>query len=70
MHSQTCCLACASKCEKGKTIPITGRGGLESCETSTRPHILSNRLTDGREVVSLTRRPPFTHRKIPGTHFC
>jgi hypothetical protein len=25
---------------------------------------------DGGEVVSLTRRPPFTSRKIPGTHFC
>jgi hypothetical protein len=29
-----------------------------------------NRLTDGGEVVSLTRRPPFVPRKIPGTHFC
>jgi hypothetical protein len=27
-------------------------------------------LTDGGEVVSLTRRPPFTPRKIAGTHFC
>jgi hypothetical protein len=25
---------------------------------------------DGGEVVSLMRRPPFTPRKIPGTHFC
>jgi hypothetical protein len=24
------------------------------------PHFLDNRLTDGGEVVSLTRRPPFT----------
>jgi hypothetical protein len=31
---------------------------------------LNNRLTDGGEVVSLTHRPPFTPRKIPGTHFC
>jgi hypothetical protein len=28
------------------------------------------RLTDGGEGVSLTRPPPGTHRKIPGTHFC
>jgi hypothetical protein len=25
---------------------------------------------DGGEVVSLTLQPPFTHRKMPGTHFC
>jgi hypothetical protein len=31
---------------------------------------LENRLTDGGEIVSLTRRPRFTRRKIPGTHFC
>jgi hypothetical protein len=29
----------------------------------TASHFLDNRLTDGGEVVSLTRRPP-------GTHFC
>jgi hypothetical protein len=31
---------------------------------------LDNRLTDVAEVASLTRRSPFTPRKIPGTHFC
>jgi hypothetical protein len=31
---------------------------------------LDNRLTDGSEVVSLKRRPPFTPRKIRDTHFC
>jgi hypothetical protein len=31
---------------------------------------LDNRLTDGGEVVSLTRQPPSTTRKITGTHFC
>jgi hypothetical protein len=30
---------------------------------------LDNRLIDGSEVVSLTRQPSFTPRKIPGTHF-
>jgi hypothetical protein len=33
-----------SVCFLSKTISVTGRGG--------------NRLTDGGEVVSLTRRPP------------
>jgi hypothetical protein len=56
--------------KKGKAISVTGRGGPQGCETSRLPHFLDNRLTDGGEVVSLTRRPPFTPRKIPGTHFC
>jgi hypothetical protein len=29
------------------------------------PRFLDSRLTDGDEVVSLTRRPPFNLRKIP-----
>jgi hypothetical protein len=45
---------------KGKAIPVTGRGNPYSSETSKLPHFLDNRLTDGGEVVSLTRRPPFT----------
>jgi hypothetical protein len=28
------------------------------------------RLKDGGKIVSFTRRPPFTPRKIPGTNFC
>jgi hypothetical protein len=47
-----------------------GRGGPYGCETSRLPHFLNNRLNDGGEVVSLKRRPPFTPRKIPSTHFC
>jgi hypothetical protein len=31
---------------------------------------LDNQLMDGGEVVSLTRQPPFTPRKIPGTYIC
>jgi hypothetical protein len=53
-----------------KAIPVVGRGSPQGCETSRLPHVLDSRLTDGGEVVSLTRRPPFTLRKIPGTHFC
>jgi hypothetical protein len=34
------------------------------------PHFLYNRHADGSKVVSLIHRPPFTARKIPGTHFC
>jgi hypothetical protein len=56
--------------KKGKAIPVTGREGPSGCEKSRLPHFLDNRLTDGGEVVSLTRRPPFTPRKIPGTHCC
>jgi hypothetical protein len=55
---------------KGNAIPITGREGAYGCETSRLPHFLDSRLTDGSEVVSLTRRSPFTLSKIPGTHFC
>jgi hypothetical protein len=54
---------------KRKAIPVTGRGDPYGCETSRLPHFLENRLTDGGQVVSLTRRQPFTPRKIPGTHF-
>jgi hypothetical protein len=46
---------------KGKAIPVTGRGG---CEALRLPYFLDNRLTDGGEFVSFTRRPPFTLTKI------
>jgi hypothetical protein len=52
------------------SIPVTGRGGPQDCETSRLPYFVDNQLTDGDEVVSCTRRPPLTPRKIPGTHFC
>jgi hypothetical protein len=54
----------------GKAIHITSRAGPWGCETSRVPHFLGSRLTDGGEVVSLTRRPPFTPRNIPRSHFC
>jgi hypothetical protein len=44
--------------KKGKAIPVTGRGGPQGRETSRLPHFLDNRLTDGGEVASLTRRHP------------
>jgi hypothetical protein len=59
------------KGKKGKAIPVTVREGPYGCETSRIPHFLNNRLTDGSEAVSLTRRPAALYpRKIPGTHFC
>jgi hypothetical protein len=40
---------------KVKAISVKDRGGSQGCETSRLPHFLDNRLTDGGEVVSLTR---------------
>jgi hypothetical protein len=53
-----------------KTICNTEGTKSSITQTSRLPHFLDSRLTDGVKVASLTRRPPFTHRKIPGTHFC
>jgi hypothetical protein len=47
----------------GKTIPVTDREGPQGCETSRLPHFIDSWLTDGGEVVSLTRRPLFTLQK-------
>jgi hypothetical protein len=49
---------------KSKAIPVIGRGGLKGCETFRITHFLDNRFPDGGEVVSLTRRSPFTPRNI------
>jgi hypothetical protein len=56
--------------KEDKFTPEIGRGGPQRCKTSRLPHFLTNELTDGGEIVSLTRRPHFTFRKIPSTHFC
>jgi hypothetical protein len=53
---------------KSKAIPVTSRGGPLGCETSRIAHFLDHQLTDGKEVVSFTNWPPFTPRKIPGSH--
>jgi hypothetical protein len=55
--------------DKGKAPPVTGHGSSQICETWRLLHFLDNELTDDGEAVSLMRRPPFTPRKIPGTHF-
>jgi hypothetical protein len=44
---------------KGEAIPVTGPAGPDGCEASGFPHFLDDRLTDGSEVVSPTRRPTF-----------
>jgi hypothetical protein len=54
MYDQIC-LGAEGKGKKGKAIPVTGREGPQNCYTSRLPHFLDNRLTDGGEVVSLTR---------------
>jgi hypothetical protein len=43
--------------KKGKTLPVTGHGGPQSCETSRLPHFLDNQLTDGSEVVRRAGSP-------------
>jgi hypothetical protein len=43
-----------SKSKESKAIPVTGRGGLQGCESSRLSHCLDNRLTDGGKVVSPT----------------
>jgi hypothetical protein len=39
-----------------KAISARGREGLKGCEMLSVPHCPDNRLIDGGEVVSLTRR--------------
>jgi hypothetical protein len=50
--------------KKRKALPVTGRGGPYNCERSRLPDFLDSRFTDGGEVLSLTRRPPFTPRRF------
>jgi hypothetical protein len=41
----------AAKKKKGKAIPVTGQG----CKMSKFLHFLDDQLTDGGEIISLTR---------------
>jgi hypothetical protein len=47
---------------------FAGRMWPAGCSLETL--VLDHQLTDAGDIVSLTRQPPFTPRKIPGTHFC
>jgi hypothetical protein len=53
-----------------KKIKLSLYQAVEAHRIVRLPHFLDNRLTDGGEDVSLTRRPPFTPKNIPGTHSC
>jgi hypothetical protein len=69
--SLTKLLHCTVEVKKiDEAVPLTGHAGPKGCETSRLPYFLHNRLTEGGEVVSFARRPPFTPRNIPDTHFC
>jgi hypothetical protein len=46
------------------SLKVIGRGLLSGRETSRIPHFLGSLLMDGYEVISLTRRPPFTSGKF------
>jgi hypothetical protein len=48
------------KMEKSQAVPVTVRRYPQSCETWILPYYLENRLADGGEVISLTRRLAFT----------
>jgi hypothetical protein len=48
---------------RSKAILVTGRGGIQGCETSRISHFLDNRHIDGDEVVSLKLRQRFTPQK-------
>jgi hypothetical protein len=53
---------------RDKILPVTGRGGSHICGTPRIPLFLDNRLTDGCEVVILTRPPPAVYpNQIPVT---
>jgi hypothetical protein len=43
--------------KKDKAIHVTGRGGLQVCETPKLPHYFEARLRDGGEIVNPTRQP-------------
>jgi hypothetical protein len=49
---------------KKKAMLVTGPGGLYGSETSRVPHFLDSWLTDGGQVISFTRRPRFSPRRI------
>jgi hypothetical protein len=57
---------------KCKVIPVTGCRGSWGCETSSLPHSSNQPAHRWRwgQPYAPAGRPPFTPRKIPGTHFC
>jgi hypothetical protein len=49
---------------QSKAVLVKDLGSPQGCESSRHPHVLDNRLTDGGEAVSLTRRPPKTPQEV------
>jgi hypothetical protein len=47
-----------------KSIPVTGNGGPQGCETSRLPHFLNNRLTDDGEVARFRAGRPLPPGRI------
>jgi hypothetical protein len=58
-------IASLSGCRKKVKLSLYQAVKAHRVEMSRLPHFLHNRLIDGGEVVSLTRRPPSTPQEDP-----
>jgi hypothetical protein len=72
-----CCVSAYHRYQlliSGKSFPVTGLEGLQSCNTLRIPHCIEIRLTDGGKVFSSTHRQRSTPQKhyfsVFNTHFC
>jgi hypothetical protein len=73
-HEVQCSFQYTTK-EKGKAIPVTGRGGPYGCDTSRLPvfYTVSSQMAVRLSALRVGRPlppPPPRPRKIPGTHYC
>jgi hypothetical protein len=56
--------------KKVQTLFAVGQGGPQDSETSRASHFVYIWLTDGDDVVSVTRRLRLHPERFSGTHFC